>query len=304
MQLSSLDLNLLVVLDALLQTRSVKRAAARVALSPSATSHALARLRELLDDPLLVRAGRSMVLTPRAERLRDELTRALAELERLLAPEEAVDPAKLTRGFRIAATDYAESEVIVPLARALSSSAPLVDIHALPQEPDTVAQLRAGDCDAAVGVFPGTPDDIHKLTLYRDHFAVLLRRGHPAARGRLTVERYAALDHVLVSPRGRPGGVVDTLLRERGLERRVARSVPSFHVAPQLVAHSDYALTVSARIAKRHADVLDLVIRKPPLELPRFLVCVAWHSRHDRDPAHTWLREQIVALVGAGRSRG
>ena len=296
MQLQTIDLNLLVVLDAVLRHASVKQAAAAIGLSPSATSHALARLRELLDDPLLVRAGRSMVLTPRAEGLREELAEVLGRVERMLTPQQAIDPTTFTRSFRVAATDYTELEILVPLCRRLSSLAPGVDIHAQRQPLDIVASLRADRCELVVGVFRDPPPNVRVHELFRERFVVVMRRGHPASRGRLSVSRYSKLDHILVAPGGQPRGIVDELLAARGHSRRVARCVSSFHVAPHLVAGSDYVLTIASQIAARYADELDLVIRKPPLDLPRFPLCMIWHQRYDQDLGHRWLREQIAAL--------
>lgn len=293
MQLKSVDLNLLVVLDAVLRHASVKPAAASLGLSPSATSHALGRLRELLDDPILVRAGRTMVVTPRAEALREELASVLGRVEQMLAPHREVDPATLRRSFRVAATDYAELEVLVPSSLRLSAHAPGVDLYAVAQPADVPGALRADAFDMVVGVLSEVPADLRVRPLYRERFVVVMRSGHPASRGRLSRARFARLEHVLVAPRGEPRGIVDELLAAEGLERRVARCVPSFHVAPQLVAGSDYVLTVASRVAKRYADSLGLVVRKPPLELPSFEVAVLWHQRDERDPEHRWLRELL-----------
>ena len=293
MQLNAIDLNLLVVLDALLRCGSVKRAAGELHLSPSATSHALARLRELLDDPVLVRAGRSMVLTPRAEGLREELASVLGRVEQLLVPQREVEPRALARAFRIAATDYVELEVLAPLSHHLRELAPGVDLHAIPQPTDIPAALRANACDLAVAVLREAPPDLRKRPLFEEHFVLLMRRGHPASRGRLTPRRYAALEHVLIAPRGEPRGIVDELLEREGLRRRVARCVSGFHVAPSLVAESDYVLTVASRVAQRYAKQLDLVIRKPPLSLPSFELAAIWHQRYEHDLEHRWLRELL-----------
>lgn len=293
MQLSGVDLNLLVVLDALLETRSVKRAAARVSLSPSATSHALARLRDLLGDPVLVRAGRQMVLTGRAEVIRPRVRRLLEETGALLRFEEELEPATLRRSFRVASTDYAERVIVLPLSDALAAIAPGVDLLSRALGVDVVERLRAADYELAIGVFFDLPADIERETLLHEDFVCLFRRGHPALRRELTAERYAALGHVLIAPRGVPRGIVDVYLERRGLARRVARTVSSFEVAPYLVAETDYVLTLPARVARRLAPELELVIREPPLELPGFDLAVLWHRRLSGDAAHAWLREQI-----------
>ncbi|MCA9619271.1 MAG: LysR family transcriptional regulator [Myxococcales bacterium] len=290
-----MNLNLLVVLGALLETRSIRAAASQVALSPSATSHALGRLRELLGDELLVRAGNRMVPTPRAERLRPQVARLLEEAATVLSEERPFDPATLVRDFRIGADDYAELLVYRSLSDAIAAEAPGIALHARTHRADGVEQLRAGEVDIGIGVLRDPPADVHEEVLFEEEFVCLLRKGHPALARRLTLERYAALGHVLVSPRGTPRGVVDIVLERQGLKRRVARSVGSFWVAPRLVAESDFVLTTARRVAELLAEPLNLAIRTPPLELPRFAMKMLWHRRNEDDPAHRWLRDRIRA---------
>jgi DNA-binding transcriptional LysR family regulator len=160
---------------------------------------------------------------------------------------------------------------------------------------DAAERLRANDYDLALGVFFPLPDDIRRHTLLHEEFVCVLRRGHPALKRKLTVERYAGLDHVLISPRGGTRGVVDEYLGRAGVQRRVARTVASFYAAPHLVADSDYVLTVPERVARRVADSLDLVVRRPPVPLTGFDLELIWHRRNDDDPAHRWLRGQFAA---------
>lgn len=294
--LSAIDLNLLSVLHAVVDTRSVKLAAQRLALSPSATSHALARLRELLGDPIVVRAGRSLVLTPRAEKLRPELGRILESVARLLAGDAAADPTALTRGFTIGTNDYGERVLLVELGHRLARQAPGVDLFAA-RTGSFVDGLRDGTHDLALAAVRAMPPDIVVEPLLRERFVAVLRRGHPAARNRLTLKRYAALEHVLVAPRGTPRGVVDTVLEAQGLRRRVARTVATFGVAPYVVAGSDYVLTLAERIARPLAAQLDLQIRPCPSQLPTFEISMAWHRRVDADPAHAWLRDQLRGVA-------
>lgn len=294
MHLSAVDLNLIPVLEALLETRSVKQAAPRVGVSASAVSHALARLRDLFDDPLLVRSGRAMELTPRAERLRPELARLVEQLERTLRPEADFDPARLSRPFTIAGGDFVELVLLEPLGRRLGRLAPGVDLYGMSGRGDVTSHIREGRCDALVAVFGEVPEDIHTCELVHSKFVCLFRKGHPALSERLTLRRYAALDHILVAPQGTPRGVVDEELESRGLRRRVSRTVSSFLVAPHFVAGSDCVLTVSHFIADRFADALGLEMRKPPLPLDGFTVRLAWHRRFEDDPTHRWLREQII----------
>lgn len=295
MQLSSFDLNLLVVLDAVLETRSVKKAAKRVSLSPSAASHALARLRDALDDPILVRAGQQMVLTERAEQIRPRVHHALEMLTGALDFETSFAPEQLRRSFRIGTTDYGELIALGPVSDAMSKSAPNVVLYSLPLGDDATERLRNNDYDLALGVFSGLPDDVLVQPLFHEEFVCVLRRGHPALKRKLTLERFAALDHVLISPRGTPRGVVDVLLERAGASRRIVRTASSFFAAPRLVARTDYVLTVPKRVAKMIGPVLDLATRAPPVVIGGFDLQMAWHRRHDTDPAHRWVRESFVS---------
>ncbi len=297
MHLSAIDLNLLPVLHAVLETGSVKAAAPRVGLSPSAVSHALGRLRELLGDALLVRAGRSMQLTPRAQHLRPRVQQLIDGFEGMLLQQEQFEPARLRRAFTIAGSDLVEFVLMVPLGQRLARIATAVDLYGEPIEPDVTAQLRAGRCDLLIGVFGAQPEDILTHELLHDRFCCLLRADHPLARGRLTLRRYAELEHILVAPRGVPRGIVDHLLEAQGLKRRIARTVSSFMVAPHLVAGSDHVLTVSVLIAERLGAALGLVMRKPPLSLPGYTIRMAWHRRFEGDAAHAWLRQQVIDQV-------
>jgi len=287
------DLNQLVTLDALLQEGSVTRAARRLGLSTPAVSHALARLRERFADPLLVRAGRAMVLTPRAEALRDEVHEAVTRATRVFSPSAPFDPAALSHGFVVSASDY----VLVVLGRALEAQlaarAPRLDLRFVANAVDDAERLRTGDSDLAIGIYGDLPPELKTRSLVTDRFVCVVRRDHPTVHARLTLERFVRLDHVQIAPRGRPGGYVDELLAERGLARRIWRAVPYFQVALAMVAASDAVLTVSERIARQQADALGLVVLEPPLPLEPFTLSLVWHPRFDGDPAHAWLRDQL-----------
>jgi DNA-binding transcriptional LysR family regulator len=298
MQLNRIDMNLLVVLDALLDTSNVSAAAARLALSPSATSHALSRLRAMLGDPILVRAGRAMAPSARAERMRPRLRELLHGICSVLEPDEEVEPLTLRRSFKFAATDYAEVTVVQPLSDRLCAEAPGVDLYSFQAGKDSAALLRDGDYDVALGVFSGLSPDLQRQTLLHEDFVCLLRRGHPVLqRPALDLETYCALGHVLTAPRGVPRGAVDEVLAAEGRSRRIARTVTSFLAAPHLVARTDYVLTAPKRIAERVAHELDLAHREPPVELRGFDHEMIWHRRDDHDPAHRWIRGEIAEVA-------
>jgi DNA-binding transcriptional LysR family regulator len=301
--LSSLDLNLLVVLDALLTERHVTRAAGRLGLTQSACSHALGRLRAALGDPLLVRGPRGEMLpTPRAESLAPGLRAALRGLATAVRGEPPFDPATARRGFRVAAGDYPELVVLPSLVSLLAREAPGVDVWMVPlalTRDGVAAQLASGAADVAIGP-PGLrgPGGLYTRTLLEERFRCVVRRGHPAAGRRLTLARYCDLAHLLVSPRGTPGSLVDDALAALGRQRRIAASVPHFVVAPHVVASTDLIATLGERIVAATAAPLGLAVLAPPVELPRFTIAMTWHERTHQDPAQRWLRDVIARAAG------
>jgi len=302
LNLASIDLNLLNILDALLAERHVTRAARRVGLTQSAASHALARLRELLGDPLLVRGpGGTMLATARAEALAPVLRQALAALEAALRGEPAFDPVTAARTFHLSTGDYAELVVLPPLTAQLAAEAPSVDLWVHPTDEEPADQLAAGETDVALGVWRGRnwPAGIYEKRLFDETFVCVVRGDHPAVKQRLTLARYVALSHLLIAPRGTPGSFVDDALAAMGKRRRVAVAVPHFLVAPHVIAATDLVVTLASRIARAVAGPLGLAILEPPLELPGFTMAMAWHERAHRDPAQRWLRDRLLA-IGAG----
>jgi DNA-binding transcriptional LysR family regulator len=299
MQLSAIDANLLVVLHALLQERSVTRAARRVGLSPSATSHALARLRDVLGDELLVRAGRRLVLTPRGEALIDPLDRAITEMEGVLRVPDSFEPRSLRRAFRLATTDHVQFVLLRKLDVALRAEAPDVDLHFLPLPQQSAPELREGRLDFALGVFDEPPPDIGREPLFEDHLVSVVRSRHPALKGAMTLRRFAALEHVLVAPNGTATGLLDRQLAAHGMARRIARLVPTFLDAPFLVSQSNHVVTLPARLAHPLLSLLRLKVMRAPLPLPRFTISMIWHQRFDADPVHRWFRG-VLSRVAVG----
>lgn len=297
--LAGIDLNLVVALHALLEERSVTAAARRIGLSQPAASHALSRLREHFGDPLLIRSGRAMVPTPRAQALTGEVRRVVGELERLLSTVE-VAPEALQIDFRLATDDYVGATLLPRLVGRLAELAPGVSLDVLPRGvPGRKALLRQGKVDLAVGYFSGAGMDLHRAHLYDDDWVCVLRRGHPALAVPFTAEVWAGLSHVIVSPTGGRRGEVDTALQRRGLVRRVAYAVPHFATALALVAATDCVLAVGQRLAEVLAEAHGLALLPPPLLLPAFPVSMLWHARTEHDPAQRWLRG-LVASVAAG----
>ncbi|HWO08934.1 MAG TPA: LysR family transcriptional regulator [Polyangiaceae bacterium] len=301
--MSGLDLNLALVLHALLAERSVSRAAKRLGLSQSATSHALARLRLSLDDPLFSRVPRGIVPTARAEALAEPLARGLALLEQSLVAPPRFEPATTARHFRIAATDYVEFVMLPRLLGELARTAPLLELSVRPYADAAIEDLQRGDLDLLLGLLRPQPGSgVQVQELISERLVCVVRRGHALTRGRLTLQRFAAAGHVLIAPRGRPGGPVDTALAERGLARRIAVAVPHFLAAPHIVAETDLVLTVAERVATSFASVLPLNILELPFELPLIRGTMLWHERHTGDPAHAWLRERLIQIAAQARA--
>jgi DNA-binding transcriptional LysR family regulator len=296
--LAGLDLNLLVTLDALLEERNVTRAARRMGLSQSAMSHALARLRDLLADPVLVRSGRGMLPTPRAEAVGRPLREALGAIERTLRAPPAFDPGTAEKAFRMWGGDFAEMVVLPPLLARLSTAAPGLDLAFAPSIEGIRPSLTRGEIDLAfapvrtVDRGPG----IQEEALFEERFVSVVRTGHPLAAGKLTPARFAEARHAFIAPRGRPGGAVDDALARLGLRRRVVLMLPHFVVAPHVVAASDLVLTLPERMARLLVAQLPITVLETPLVLPTFTVSMIWHERSDADPAHAWLRAEVRAL--------
>ncbi|MEM7158785.1 MAG: LysR family transcriptional regulator [Myxococcota bacterium] len=292
--IESSDLASLLALDALLQEQSVTGAARQLGISTPAASHALARLRARFNDELLVRAGRTMVLTPRAHELRDRVRDAIATADRVFEDPEAFDPATMEQALTLSATDYVLLVLGQHLEAAVGNAAPGLELRVVPNATNDGELLRTGETDLAIGIYGDLPPELKTRPIITDRLVCVVRQDHPTVRQRLTLKQFARLEHIQIAPRGRPGGYVDELLAERGLQRRVTRAVPYFHVALEMVASSDRVLTVSERIARRSADTLRLRLLEPPLPLQPFALSLVWHPRRDGDRGHAWLRERLV----------
>lgn len=292
------DLNLLPVLLALLEYRSVTRAAQELGLTQSGASRALARLRALFRDPLLVREGAGMAPTARAEALLPTLQRLIQESSRLIDSGGDFEPASARGTIRLRSADFAVHVFLPPFLREVSGRAPGLDLAVLPPARG-VDSLLSGEVDFVIDV-AGMLDhpDLARTPLLEEGFCCLLRTDHPYASGRLTKKRYAELDHVLVAPGGKSGGVVDRVLEREGLGRRVSVQVPSFLVVPRLLLDSDRIATLPSRLAADLAAHWPLVARRPPVEVPSFRIQLFWMERRRTDPIHRWLR-RVAAAVAA-----
>ncbi|MEV8434391.1 LysR family transcriptional regulator [Streptomyces chartreusis] len=295
-----LDANLAIALDALLAEESVTRAAARLHTSPAAMSRTLGRLRRILGDPLLVRAGQAMVPTPRALALREEAAAVVRRITVLLTPDTAVDPATLNRTFTVQAADLVGAALAPALLERARQEAPGVSLRMRAEELEAGPALRDGRIDLEIGSIDHADPETHVEELVSLRMVAAVRPGHPLARKPLTPARLAAAEHVVVSRRGRFTGPLDTALAEHGLERRVSAVLPSHLAAMTLAAVSDVVCLVPAASGgaapsplTAPASVFGLHLLDIPLPLPPLTIGMAWHPRHAADGAHHWLRAAV-----------
>lgn len=295
--LGAVDMNLLVALDALLAEQSVTRAARRVGLTQPAMSHALSRLRELLGDPLFVRTRAGMEPTARALALAPTLSRSLADIERAIAEPPRFEPAIAKRVFSIATTDYTEFILLPSLVPRLVREAPGVDLH-VRNAPNGLSELEQGTLDVVIRPsLAATKAGIHSEPLFEERFVCVVRRGHPLAKRKLTLDRYCRAAHVLVSPHGPRSGFVDEQLEKVGRSRRVSLVLQHFLVAPHVIASTDLIATVGERIARAFERMLGLAVLALPLEVPPLALSQFWHERQQHDPALLWLRGELRAAT-------
>lgn len=297
-RLRSIDVNLLVALDALLDERSVTRAAERMGVSQSAMSRTLARLRELVGDPLLVRNVNEMERTPVAEDLCGPLREALGRLDALVTEREAFDPASSTRSFRLELTDHVAVALLPALLPRLRTQAPGVDLEVAPPEGEPEARLIERRTELFIGGVVQDVPGLFRQALFEEELVCVVRHDHPAREDLHRIDRYAALDHLMISPRGTSReGVVDRALAAHDLQRRVVLRLPQFLVAPLVVASTDLVATIPRRVAEALAHDGRLAIVAPPLPLASFTVHQVWHERHHHDHGHRWLRQQVAEAM-------
>ena len=290
-----MDLNLLKAFDALMETRSVTRAAQRLGLTQPAVSGMLTRLREAFEDPLFIRSQRGVIPTPRAEALAAPLRQTLIDLQALLTPNAFV-PAQAVMTVTIAATDYAQKAVLLPFMTLLRQEAPGIRVSARPVDLSALGQqMETGTLDMALITPDMALDTMRSRKLFEETYLCIMRHGHPAASEKLTLDRFCELDHALMSHDGsRFRGATDAALDEVGRSRRVVAALPSFLALIDLVRSSDLVAMVPSRLV---SGTKDLVLQPPPLHIPGFTKVLTWHERLQSDPAQKWLRDRLARCV-------
>jgi DNA-binding transcriptional LysR family regulator len=291
--LRRIDLNLLVTLEALLTERNVTRAAKRLHLSQPSVSVQLRKLRQIFADPLLAPAPGGMLPTTRGQALLQPLRTALSDMSLVLEPRPRFDPVTAEITWQVAAADYAEYAILMPLLAHMRKAAPGVRI-AVRQAADSrmTKQLDSGAIDLGFLALDAAPERLHSRVLFKEHYVLVARKRHPALKRKLTVDTLCQLEYVIVSPEGGGfRGITDTILESRGRKRRVVLSVPHFLFVPEVVARTDLVAMLPSRLVKDRSDHIQVVV--PPLPIPSYEMAMIWHERSHLDPAHMWLREHV-----------
>ena len=301
-RVSGIDLNLLVYFEALFTEGGVSRAAERVNLSQPAISLALKRLREIFDDPLLVRTPRGMVPTHRAQELIGPVRTMLAQSRDLLGTRKDFNPAQATGPLNLVATDYVSSMVLPKLIRRLAVDAPLASIVSRPTNPFYLKNwFEDGKVALGIGYSEEPPAELHMRPLFDDPLVCIASRGHPGISRTLSLDQFCKFPHVAVRPMGTPHYAIclEKELAAHDREIRVGLLVSDFLIAPEVVSQTEMIALVPTSLARRYAEAKSLQVLAPPVPLPPLRFSMIWHERSHRDPVYQWLR-QVVAEVCEG----
>ena len=304
--MSSPDLNLLLVFEALFRQGSVTRAAAQVGLSQSAMSSALGRLRTQFGDPLFVKTRSGMLPTPRALELAPALTEALAMVRGAMGKRESFDPATSNRSLRVYMTDVGETVLLPSLMPLLHARSPKMRIETAQLPANELAvRLETGDIDLAVGWLPQLPESIRRARLFEEHYVCMTRPDHPLGRrAPLTLKEFLSAQHVLIASMGSGHQTLERTLAERGVEDNVALRVPHFVVVPLIIANTDLIVSVPSRVAGATARLMKAKVHPLPIPIPSFDVSVYWHERVENDGANRFLRAAFLELFGDKPPKG
>ena len=306
MNAEDIDLNLLTGFAVLLDELSVSRAAARLSVTQPAMSSTLKRLRQLFDDPLLVRASDGMHATEKAMRLKSRVQKVLADIQALLDERdegESFDPRRVERTIHLGLNDYASLLVMPALMRRLRTQAPGLKVVMQQRKNIETARtdLESGALDFVIGLGRATdlPGSLITRRIFDDPFLTMVRRDHPGVGATLTLDEFLAHEHLVVSPQGHDRGIIDEILAKMGKSRQVRIVVPHFVAAAQLVSESDLVCTIPGRVAELYRTQWGLRTLEPPLALPVSNVTLAWHSLNHHNVVHQWIREQFAAEFNA-----
>jgi DNA-binding transcriptional LysR family regulator len=305
--LANIDLNLFHVLHTVLEERSATGAARRLNVTQSAVSNALARLRQLVDDPIVVRSARGLVPTPRAEKLAPLVAAALTQLRAAVAPDPGFDPSTSTQCFTLSCSDAEGAALIPRLSEVFAKRMPHASMRVVTLEHMLASGgLARGEIDAAIGLQSVVPPDCRSTPLYVDDIVAIVRKGHPTIRGEtLSLEQYFATSHVVIALfGGRESTVkksIDKVLAKYGQRPKIALSLPQFGMVALATARTDYIGGVPRRFAEALAEHLPIRIFEAPIPMPKIPIALVWHERTDRDPAASFFRRAVVDAVALTR---
>ena len=291
------DLNLVRVLVAIYETRSVTQAAERLDLTQSTVSHALARLRDAYGDRLFARDTRGLLASPVCDELYVRFSEALAGIEGTLDQVEHFDPARSTRCFRFAMSDIGVMFFVPPLLRRLQVVAPNAQVDIVATSDADADDLMSGRLDLAIGSLPGLAAATRTRPLFTDHYVCLMSAAHPTVGATMTLDQFATTRHLMVDSPSSGHALVERLLASHGVARRIVARIPQFTVLPQLLAHSDLLVILPMRVARLFAGDGRLKHVELPIPIPTFEVRMHWHPRHDAIAAHRWVRDEVFATL-------
>ncbi|PTQ73911.1 LysR family transcriptional regulator [Pseudomonas sp. GV071] len=294
MNLSKVDLNLFIVFDAIYTEANLTRAGQIVGITQPAVSNALARLRETFNDPLFVRTAQGMVPTPMAQNIIGPVRNALSLLRVSVQESRTFNPLQANKTYRISMTDLTEEIILPPLFQRLRRQAPAVQIESfLSKRRETTKELAAGRLDFAVDAPLNTDPQVRHVKLLSDRYVCAIRKGHPLAKEKLSLDEYMSLTHIHISSRRSGLGYVDLTLGKMGIQRKIALRSQHYLMASMVMQKTDMAMTVPERFARSH----DLHYVGVPVEVPAVETHLYWHESTDQDPANRWMREQMIELA-------
>lgn len=308
MNLDSIDLNLLVYLDVLLREKSVTKAAQQLGITQPAMSNGLRRLRELFNDPLMIRTSEGMTPTERAQDLQPLIRHSLAELEIALQPQDKFDAKQSQRVFRIMVSDYAESTLVPELVKRLRTEAPDVILDVLTPSDVSFKDVEAGRVDMAINRFDEMPQSFHQKNLWKDDFVCLINPDHPLIND-FNLDAYLKSKHIWVSKTGMGAGVgidpdkiirlgwVDLALSERGHKRKISVFTRHYQMPALLALNNDLVATLPRKVANMQAESSRLIVKEPPFPIPSFELKMAWSPLLQHHQAHRWLRQMLTDVA-------
>lgn len=299
--LRQFDLNSLVVLKLLLETKHVTRAAEQLNLTQSAVSRTLGKLREAFQDPLLVRSGKGLLLTKNAEQLLPLVNQALEQISVLLDPIE-FSPKDYEGTLRLATTDYGTNNLLPKLVPLLQEAAPKLSLSTVDWRSSLLTELEHNQVDLMIGGVTSPPDNIHQRIVAQDNYAGVIRKSHPS-EGKIDLQEYIGMNHIVISSSGTSKSPVDDYLKSIGQQRKVALTVPHFFAALEIIAATDYMILLPSGFIRRYVDQDKFTVVSAPFPIPPLEIAMFWHARMHHDPMHRWFRQFIYDNLYARHDR-